>query len=226
MKNLLKDSKAYYQDNDYYEIFSQAEDYENKVRDYIKSLIKDKIVLDAGCGTGKFLETIEKDAQKYIGIDLSNDQLIKAKSKSKKSNSIFISSNLTNIPLEDNSVDLIISSWVLGTITKLEERNKALFELKRVLKKDGIMVLVENAENSEFEQLRDRDKDKRTKIYNSWITQNEFKLEKTFNTYFKFKTLPIAIKCFNVIYGETVSAKISSKIIEHKINIYTFQKKS
>lgn len=226
MKNLLKDSKAYYEDNDYYEIFSQAEDYENKVRDYIKSLINDNIVLDAGCGTGKFLETIEKDAQKYIGIDLSNDQLIKAKSKSRKSNSIFISSDLTNIPLEDNSVDLIISCWVLGTITKLEERNKALFELKRVLKKDGIMVLVENAENSEFEQIRDRDKDTRTKIYNSWIIQNEFKLEKTFNTYFKFKTLPIAIKCFNVIYGENVSAKISSKIIEHKINIYTFQKKS
>lgn len=34
-KNLLKDSKAYYEDNDYYEIFSIAEDGENKVGAYL-----------------------------------------------------------------------------------------------------------------------------------------------------------------------------------------------
>ena len=34
-KNLLKESKAYYENNDYYEIFSIAEDGENKVSDYL-----------------------------------------------------------------------------------------------------------------------------------------------------------------------------------------------
>ena len=34
-KNLLKDSKSYYEDNDYYEIFSIAEDGENKVGAYL-----------------------------------------------------------------------------------------------------------------------------------------------------------------------------------------------
>ena len=59
-KNLLKDSKAYYEDNDYYEIFSIAEDGENKVGAYLEEICKDKIVLDAGCGTGKFLNILEE----------------------------------------------------------------------------------------------------------------------------------------------------------------------
>ena len=88
MKNLLKDSKAYYENNDYYEIFSIAEDSENKVSSYLESVSKDKIILDAGCGTGKFLNILEKNATKYIGIDLSNEQLKKAKSKSLKDSSI------------------------------------------------------------------------------------------------------------------------------------------
>ena len=46
-KNLLKESKAYYEDNHYYEIFSIAEDGENKVSDYLKQLSNNKVVLDA-----------------------------------------------------------------------------------------------------------------------------------------------------------------------------------
>ena len=65
-KNLLKDSKAYYEDNDYYEIFSVAEDGENKVVDYLEHICKDKIVLDAGCGTGKFLNILEEYKKSLI----------------------------------------------------------------------------------------------------------------------------------------------------------------
>ena len=168
MKNLLKDSKAYYEDNDYYELFSIAEDGENKVADYLKELSIDKVVLDAGCGTGKFLPIIENVAYKYIGIDLSNEQLIKAKDKSKR-NSLFINSSLEKIKLDNNSVDLIISTWVLGTITDIEERNRCLDELKRILKPNGKIILVENDVNSEFEEIRNRTSDSRTRDYNNWI---------------------------------------------------------
>ena len=42
MKNLLKDSNAYYENNDYYEIFSIAEDAENKVAKYLNNISKKK----------------------------------------------------------------------------------------------------------------------------------------------------------------------------------------
>lgn len=223
-KNLLKNSKAYYEDNDYYEIFSASEDYEKKVTNYLKNISKDKIVLDAGCGTGKFLNILEENSKKYIGIDLSNKQLEKAKNKSNKNTSKFICSNLSEINIEDNKIDLIVASWVLGTITNLEERNKCLSELKRLLKPNGKIILIENDENSEFEEIRNRTKDTRTKDYNNWILSNDFIIEKRINTYFLFESLLSAKRCFEVIYGERIANKIKSNKIEHKIIIFKYEK--
>lgn len=223
MKNLLKDSKAYYDDNDFYEIFSIAEDGENKVANYLHTICKEKIVLDAGCGTGKFLNVLEKGSKKYIGIDLSDKQLEKAKMKSKKNTTEFICSNLSDIKLESNSVDLIISSWVLGTILDLEERNKCLNELKRILKTDGMIILIENDEGSEFEKLRGRNTDYRTRDYNNWILSNGFNIENKVDTFFLFESIEQAKKCFNVIYGNFVSSKIRDKKIEHKIIFFKYK---
>lgn len=223
IKNLLKNSKAYYEDNDFYEMFSIAEDAENKVAEYLKDICKDKIVLDAGCGTGKFLNILEENSKKYIGIDLSDKQLEKAKIKSKKNTSEFICSNLSNINLKDKSVDLIVSSWVLGTVTNLDERNKCLSELKRILKSNGMIILIENDEGSEFEELRERTKDSRTKDYNNWILSNNFSIENRIDTFFLFDNLEQAKKCFNVIYGDTVSSRIKDKRIEHKIIIFKYK---
>ncbi|NMA51282.1 MAG: class I SAM-dependent methyltransferase [Mollicutes bacterium] len=224
MKNLLKESSAYYDKNNYYEIFSIREDAEGKVRNYLENISKDKIVLDAGCGTGKFLSVLETKSKEYIGIDLSDKQLERAINKSKKGTSKFICSNLSSINLKDNSVDLIISSWVLGTITDLEERNKCLNELKRVLKEDGIIILIENDTDSEFEEIRNRNKDNRTKDYNKWILLNSFIIDKQIDTYFEFKTLEEAKMCFEVIYGEEIANKIKNKRIKHKITIFKYNK--
>lgn len=224
IKNLLKDSKAYYENNDYYEIFSKAEDGEGKVAAYLKEQAKEKIVLDAGCGTGKFLEQLENESSKYIGVDLSFEQLIKAQSKKKKSNTIFINSNLKDIMLESNSVDLIVSPWVLGTVTDLIERTKCLNELKRVLKPGGEIILIENEENSEFEYLRNHHKDKKTNIYNNWIRNNDFNKVEEINTYFNFANLKEAKLCFRKIYGNEVANKIKNNKIEHKIVIFKYAK--
>lgn len=223
-KNLLKNSKAYYEDNDYYEIFSAAEDGENKVEKYLNSFCRNKIVLDAGCGTGKFLNVLEKNFQKYIGIDLSEKQLDKAKIKAKKETSEFICSNLSNINLESDQVDLIVCSWVLGTIIDLDERNKCINELKRLLKSNGTIILIENDENSEFEEIRGRTENTRTKDYNNWILSNDFTVVKQIDTYFDFNSYSEAKKCFEVIYGPKISNKIKNNRINHKIIIFKYQK--
>lgn len=223
-KNLLKDSKAYYEKNDYYEIFSKAEDGEGKVADYLRKEIKGGIVLDAGCGTGKFLEVLEEGSNKYIGVDLSFEQLIKAEKKRKRENSNFIRANLKEIMLGNNSVDLIVSPWVLGTITDLQERKKCLAELVRVLKPGGEIILIENEVGSEFESLRGRDKDDRTSVYNKWLVENGFREYEQFDTYFNFDSEETARKCFLEIYGEEVAKKIRSKRIGHKIGIFKFKK--
>ena len=47
----------------------------------IAKKIKYKVVLDLGCGTGKFIKKFYKEALKYYGLDLSNEQLKIAKNK-------------------------------------------------------------------------------------------------------------------------------------------------
>lgn len=63
--NLSEKSKNYYEENDIYEIFSIAEDYPNKIYECLVPQIKNKIVLDLGCGTGKFMQKFYNKATKY-----------------------------------------------------------------------------------------------------------------------------------------------------------------
>lgn len=221
--NLSEKSKNYYEENDIYEIFSIAEDYPNKIYNFLLPKVQNKIVLDLGCGTGKFMQKFYKETAKYYGLDLSNEQLNIAKEKVKDGNVEFICCSAENIPLPDNSVDVIISTWVLGTILEIDRRNKVLEEMKRVLKKDGNIYLVENDIGGEFEEIRNRYPNiKKTKEYNDWIELNGFKIESQFKTYFQFANCEEAKNIFSNIWGEDIGDKIRSNIIEQNIIVYKY----
>ena len=83
-----------FQSLSFFEFFSIAEDYPNKIYKCLLPKIKNKVVLDLGCGTGKFMKKFYKEAVKYYGLDLSNEQLIIAKNKVKSNNVQFICCNL------------------------------------------------------------------------------------------------------------------------------------
>ena len=220
-KNLSEKSKAYYGENYYYELFSSAEDYPNKILNELKKEVKNKIVLDAGCGSGKFLPVVSKLAKYYYGIDASNAQLFLANNKIiDKEKVSLLCLDLCDISLENNSVDIIYLSWVLGTIIDLKKRYKVLKELLRVLKPGGKILLIENNIDNDFEEIRGRTKDNRTKDYNEWILSNNFKVLKEFTTYFKFNNTLEAKKVFDVIYGEEIASNVSSSKINHNIIIF------
>ena len=165
-----------------------------------------------------------KEALKYYGLDLSNEQLKIAKNKVKSNNVQFICCSAENIPLPENSIDVIISTWVLGTILEVDRRNKVLDEMKRVLKKDGSIYLVENDIGGEFEEIRNRFPNiKKTKDYNDWIEEHNFICENKFKTYFKFENDNQAKEIFSNIWGEDIGKKVTSKIIEQNVIIYKYK---
>ncbi len=224
--NLSEKSKNYYEENDIYEIFSIAEDYPNKIYKALLPEIKNKIVLDLGCGTGKFMSKFHKDTTKYYGLDLSEQQLNIAKEKVKDDNVEFICCSAENIPLEDNSIDSIISTWVLGTILEEDRRTKVFNEMRRVLKENGSIYLVENDIGGEFEEIRNRYPDiSRTKKYNNSLENNGFKCYNKFETYFKFDSKEQAQKIFSNIWGTEIGKKVSKEIIKQNIVIYKTMKK-
>uniref|UniRef100_A0A832G6Q9 Class I SAM-dependent methyltransferase n=1 Tax=Ignavibacterium album TaxID=591197 RepID=A0A832G6Q9_9BACT len=97
-------------------------------------------VLDIGCGTGHYMEELLIRNHNVTGIDVAFGMLMKAKQKLDKFNgkSHLIKSNIENLPFNDNSFDVILC---IGVIEYLPDIPKALKEINRVLKGDGIVIL-------------------------------------------------------------------------------------
>jgi len=104
--------------------------------DYIKS--GDRI-LDSGCGNGRYLPTIKERGGQYFGVDNSEELIRIAKSRYLGEN--FQVADVLNLPFKDNFFDRIYSVAVLHHIPSKELRLKFFEEAKRVLKKDGFLIL-------------------------------------------------------------------------------------
>jgi ubiquinone/menaquinone biosynthesis C-methylase UbiE len=219
--NLLEGSKSYHSEADVYERFSRAEDAPQKVRKFLMPLLKNKDVLDLGCGTGKYLAYFARCSRKYYALDSSREQLSIAKAKDRSTKTVFLCSSAEDIPLPDGCVDIAISTWVLGTISGARRRKKALLEMARVLRKHGRIYLVENDIGGEFEEIRNRyPNSSETRTYNKWLEDNGFRAVKRFKTSFRFGSTKEARTVFAAIWGSAAGNRVKSKTINHRVIIY------
>lgn len=110
--------------------------------DYIqKKDIKDKVVLDIGCGFGWCeLYFLKKGVKKIIGIEIADEDLHAARENVKDKRAIFKVGSAIDIPLKSNSVDTIVCFEVIEHIPKGTEE-QLFSEVKRVLKKGGAFYL-------------------------------------------------------------------------------------
>jgi len=101
--------------------------------------LKPDVVLDVGCGTGWGTQDLLKKYKnaKIISLDLSPEMLKQTKSKgSWLRKPQLICADAEDIPLEDESVDLIFSSLMLQWC----DYKKVFAEFKRILKPDGLLM--------------------------------------------------------------------------------------
>lgn len=109
---------------------------------FVKKLVKGKKILDLACGEGYGSFLMKKwggESTTVIGVDISKEAIEKAKTNFSLESSItFISCNAENLPFNSEQFDLIVS---FETIEHVEHPQKFLSEIKRVLKKDGALVL-------------------------------------------------------------------------------------
>jgi malonyl-CoA O-methyltransferase len=98
-----------------------------------------KVVLDAGCGTGKFCALAEKQgASKITGLDLSSAMIDIARKNCPSTE--FKSVDLSAAKLESEYFDVIICALVLGHIQNLKP---ALDGLLKSLKPGGTIVITD-----------------------------------------------------------------------------------
>lgn len=101
------------------------------------------VVLELGVGSGHNFRYYDADkVRSVIGVDPTPDRS-KLKEASKKSDLSFelIEESAEDLPLEDESVDTIVCTYVLCTIPQVSQ---ALAECKRVLKPKGKLLFVEH----------------------------------------------------------------------------------
>jgi ubiquinone/menaquinone biosynthesis C-methylase UbiE len=94
------------------------------------------VALDAACGTGRHTEYLASLGHKVIGVDTSPEMLARAREKVPEAE--FYEANLYDLPLTDDSVDLVVCAIALAHVSDLE---RALAEFVRVLQPNGHLVI-------------------------------------------------------------------------------------
>ncbi len=110
----------------------------------VKKHVKGDKALDFGCGGGRstrFLKLLGLDA---IGVDISKDMLKEAQQLDLDGTYELIEEN--KLPFYDFTFDLIFSSIVFIEIPTKEEMINILKEMNRVLKENGTIVIITDAE--------------------------------------------------------------------------------
>jgi ubiquinone/menaquinone biosynthesis C-methylase UbiE len=105
-------------------------------------------VLEIGFGSGNLIKTLLNKKCRYYGMEISQSAIVTAKRKYKDQVEVnLIKKN--QIPYDNEFFDLIIMSHSLEHI---EEEEKILEEIKRTLKKNGLIIIgVPTPENDENE---------------------------------------------------------------------------
>lgn len=154
--------------------------------DIYKEIIKNiklkgsEAVLDIGCGDGSFLIDLQKTTKHYgklTGIDISPGMIREAKLKTKQNSKYphisFKVGNLHSISLPDDSIDAI---YVLFTLYHAPDKTKAIRELYRVLKKNGLLIIATAGKKQKYKL------DAFKKLYKSITGKNPPpKIASTFN---------------------------------------------
>ena len=94
------------------------------------------VALDAACGTGRHTAYLASLGHKVIGVDTSPEMLARARDKVPEGE--FHEADLHDVPLPDDSVDLVVCAIALSHVADL---GQALAEFVRVLRPNGHLVI-------------------------------------------------------------------------------------
>jgi ubiquinone/menaquinone biosynthesis C-methylase UbiE len=107
--------------------------------------IEKQRVLDVCCGTGAVLLAFAgcNPRGNFFGCDFSLGMLLAARQKDPTGNAFFIQGNAARLPFADNSFHAVSCSHALYEL-KGEDRVEALYEMKRVVRNDGVVLIMEH----------------------------------------------------------------------------------
>lgn len=107
-----------------------------------------KQILDYGCGSGTFSRYLRDHGAIVTGVDVSETMIEVAGLDDPENISYHTITSGEISFLPDNSFDHVVSNFVLCTVNSLREIKKIIKEIYRVLKKNGVFIIM----NSNWER--------------------------------------------------------------------------
>ena len=124
----------------YYDFIYQDKDYDrefNFIEEIFKATKKPKNILDIGCGTGNYTKILLERGYKVTAIDISGEMLEIAR---EKCSAEFIKGDIRTIKINDKFDCCLAMFAVMGYITKNRDIIKALINIRKHLKPNGIFI--------------------------------------------------------------------------------------
>jgi ubiquinone/menaquinone biosynthesis C-methylase UbiE len=102
-----------------------------------KSLDKNMQVLELACGTGQLTFPLCKKVAGWEATDFSKKMIQEAKARASDSPAAFSVQDATNLTYEDGRFDTVV---IANALHIMPNPDKALMEIRRVLKKGGVLI--------------------------------------------------------------------------------------
>lgn len=153
------------------------------IPELINKYVTGNKALDFGCGTGYSTRLLKQLNFDVIGVDISMNMLLHALAN--KDGIPYAHITIGNINFPSSTFDLVLSCFVHMDMPSLSIMRDSQLEIARVLKQDGICIIVTTSENlpkENWESVRSINNSNLEveKVYQTYIPH----IDVTFNDYF------------------------------------------
>lgn len=206
--------KIYRTDGDRYEALVSREDYLRNIPQAIDEVINvDGLnILDLGAGTGRLTLMLAPRVKSIHAFDASAEMLRVCRER-------LMTSGLSNwqvdvadhrqLPVDDHSADLVISGWSVSYLSVWNQENgeaeldKWLTEMRRVLRKNGTIILFESLGTGNESPVRLEHVEPTYR----WLDANGFQ-NKWIRTDYKFESVEEAEELSRFFFGDELGDKV------------------
>lgn len=209
-----KQRKIYQTDGDRYEALISREDHQGNITRAIDEIIHvDGLdIFDLGAGTGRLTLLLAPRAKSIRAFDASAEMLRVCRerlSASGLSNWQVGVADHRQLPVHDHSADLAVSGWSISYLSVWNQENGTaeldqwLKEMKRVLRKDGTIILFESLGTGNESPVRLEHVEPTYR----WLDANGFE-NKWIRTDYKFESMEEAIELSRFFFGDELGDNV------------------
>ena len=125
----------------------------DRLYELLRPVVRQKTVLELATGTGLIAKHIVRYADHIEATDASQEMIEQAKQGVKSTKLYFSVQDMFHLPYADQSFDVVI---VVNALHIVPEPEKALSEIRRVLKDDGVLIAptFTHADNAFFGKVK------------------------------------------------------------------------